>query len=313
MSIDPVILFFSLGIIAHWVKSDLQVPKPIYDALSVYLLIALGLKGGVELAKHPLSELLPQLAIIVALGCVLPIIAFAILRLLYRLDRLNSGALAAHYGSVSVVTFAAGVAYLETRSISFEPYMALFMAVLEVPGLIVGVLLARGLGGNTHKLGSMVREVLTGKSILLLIGGIVIGGLLGPGGVKPIAPFFTDSFRGALCIFMLELGLVAALKGSELTRSSLKLIVFAVLAPLTLGLLGAGLGQWMGLSVGGTMLLALLAGSASYIAAPAAMRVALPDANTGLSLPLVLGVTFPFNVIVGLPIYHQYAQWVHGL
>ena len=313
MSIDPVILFFSLGIIAHWVKSDLQVPKPIYDALSVYLLIALGLKGGVELAKHPLSELLPQLAIIVALGCVLPIIAFAILRLLYRLDRLNSGALAAHYGSVSVVTFAAGVAYLETRSISFEPYMALFMAVLEVPGLIVGVLLARGLGGNTHKLGSMVREVLTGKSILLLIGGIVIGGLLGPGGVKPIAPFFTDSFRGALCIFMLELGLVAALKGSELTRSSLKLIVFAVLAPLTLGLLGAGLGQWMGLSVGGTMLLALLAGSASYIAAPAAMRVALPDANTGLSLPLVLGVTFPFNVIVGLPIYHQYAQWVHAL
>lgn len=313
MSIDPVILFFSLGIIAHWVKSDLQVPKPIYDALSVYLLIALGLKGGVELAKHPLSELLPQLAIIVALGCVLPIIAFAILRLLYRLDRLNSGALAAHYGSVSVVTFAAGVAYLETRSISFEPYMALFMAVLEVPGLIVGVLLARGLGGNTHKLGSMVREVLTGKSILLLIGGIVIGGLLGPGGVKPIAPFFTDSFRGALCIFMLELGLVAALKGSELTRSSLKLIVFAVLAPLTLGSLGAGLAQWMGLSVGGTMLLALLAGSASYIAAPAAMRVALPDANTGLSLPLVLGVTFPFNVIVGLPIYHQYAQWVHAL
>ena len=313
MSIDPVILFFSLGIIAHWVKSDLQVPKPIYDALSVYLLIALGLKGGVELAKHPLSELLPQLAIIVAIGCVLPIIAFAILRLLWRLDRLNSGALAAHYGSVSVVTFAAGVAYLETRSISFEPYMALFMAVLEVPGLIVGVLLARGLTGNTHKLGSMVREVLTGKSILLLIGGIVIGGLLGPSGVKPIAPFFTDSFRGALCIFMLELGLVAALKGSELTRSSLKLIVFAVLAPLTLGLLGAGLGQWMGLSVGGTMLLALLAGSASYIAAPAAMRVALPDANTGLSLPLVLGVTFPFNVIVGLPIYHQYAQWVHGL
>ena len=313
MSIDPVILFFSLGIIAHWVKSDLQVPKPIYDALSVYLLIALGLKGGVELAKHPLSDLLPQLAIIVALGCVLPVIAFAILRLLYRLDRLNSGALAAHYGSVSVVTFAAGVAYLETRNISFEPYMALFMAVLEVPGLIMGVLLARGLAGNTHKLGSMVREVLTGKSILLLIGGIVIGGLLGPSGVKPIAPFFTDSFRGALCIFMLELGLVAALKGSELTRSSFKLVVFAVFAPLSLGLLGAGLGYWMGLSVGGTMLLALLAGSASYIAAPAAMRVALPDANTGLSLPLVLGVTFPFNVIIGLPIYHQYAQWVHRL
>ena len=312
MGIDPVILFFSLGIIAHWLKSDLQVPKPIYDALSVYLLIALGLKGGVELAKHPFTELLPQTALVVGLGCVLPVVAFFGLRLVYRLDRLNAGAIAAHYGSVSVVTFAAGVAYLETRQIDFEPYMALFMAVLEVPGLIVGVLLARGLSGNTKHLGGMVREVLTGKSILLLIGGIVIGALLGPAGVKPIAPFFTDSFRGALCIFMLELGLVAALKASELKKSDLSLIAFAVLAPLVLGLFGAALGHAMDLSVGGTMLLTLLAGSASYIAAPAAMRVALPDANTGLSLPLVLGVTFPFNVIIGLPIYHQFAIWIRA-
>ena len=309
MSIDPVILFFSLGIIAHLVKSDLKVPQPIYDALSVYLLIALGLKGGVELAKHPLTELLPQLGIIVILGAFLPLLAFAALRLIYKLDRVNSGSIAAHYGSVSVVTFAAGVAYLETRAIEFEPFMALFMAVLEVPGLVVGVLLARGLGGNNKHLGGMIREVLTGKSILLLLGGIVIGGLLGPQGVKPIAPFFTDSFRGALCIFMLELGLVAALRASELTRSSFSLVAFAVITPLVFGFGGAALGTAMGLSTGGAMLLSLLSASASYIAAPAAMRVALPEANTGLSLPLVLGITFPFNVIIGLPIYFEYAKW----
>ena len=306
VGIDPVIPFFLLGILARLLKSDLRLPEALYEALSVYLLLALGLKGGAELAKHPLAELAPQVAAVIALGVVLPFIAFALLRQLVGLDRPNAGAIAAHYGSVSVVTFAAGVAWLESRGIAYEPHMALFLAILEVPGIVVGVVLARGLRvGPT--LGPMLREVLAGKSVLLLLGGLMIGALLGPSGLKPTAPLFVDLFKGALCLFMLELGLVTGRQFSQLKKSGVRLVVFAVTVPLLFGLAGVALGGLIGLSVGGAALLGTLAASASYIAAPAAMRVAVPEANPGMSLPIVLGVTFPFNVFFGLAVYHAYA------
>jgi hypothetical protein len=310
VTIDPVVLFFLLGIVARLVRSDLRLPEPIYEALSVYLLLALGLKGGVELARHATAALLPQTLAVIALGCVLPLIAFALLRGPARLDRANAAAIAAHYGSVSVVTFAAGVAWLEARGIAWEPYLTLFLAVMEVPGIVVGVLLARGAGAGSGMLGLMFREVLAGKSVLLLIGGILIGALLGPQGVAPIKPWFVDLFKGALCLFMLELGLVTGRQLGQIRRSGPRLAVFALAVPPLFGLAGAGLGTLIGLSAGGAMLLGVLAASASYIAAPAAMRVAVPEANPGLSLPIVLGLTFPFNVCVGLGLYHALAVWL---
>ena len=309
MSIDPVILFFLLGIIARLVKSDLRLPEPIYEALSVYLLLALGLKGGVELARHPLGTLVPQTLAVIALGCVLPVLAYVALKQLVRLDRVNAAAIAAHYGSVSVVTFAAGVAWLEARAIPFEPHLALFLAVLEVPGIVVGVLLARGVGAGVA-LTPMLKEVLAGKSVLLLLGGLTIGALLGPAGLKSSAPLFVDLFKGALCLFMLELGLVTGRQFAQLKKSGARLVLFALITPLLFGAAGAALGGLIGLSVGGAALLGTLAASASYIAAPAAMRVAVPEASPGLSLPVVLGVTFPFNVFVGLGVYHAYAVFL---
>ncbi|MFN0162814.1 MAG: sodium-dependent bicarbonate transport family permease [Burkholderiales bacterium] len=306
MSLDPVILFFLLGIVARLLRSDLRLPEPIYEALSVYLLLALGLKGGMELSRHALATLVPQTLAVIALGCVLPLLAYALLRGPARQGRADAAAIAAHYGSVSVVTFAAGVAWLEARAIPWEPYLALFLAVMEVPGIVVGVLLARGAGAGAS-LGPMLREVLAGKSVLLLIGGILIGALLGPSGMQPLKPWFVDLFKGALCIFMLELGLVTGRQLGQLKRSGARLAVFALVIPPLFGLAGAVLGAALGLSVGGTMLLGVLAASASYIAAPAAMRVAVPEANPGLSLPIVLGLTFPFNVFVGLGLYHSYA------
>ena len=309
MSIDPVILFFLLGIVARLVKSDLRLPEPIYEALSVYLLLALGLKGGVELARHPLAALVPQTLAVIALGCVLPVLAYVALKRLVRLDRVNAAAIAAHYGSVSVVTFAAGVAWLEARAIPFEPHLALFLAVLEVPGIVVGVLLARGVGAGAA-LTPMLKEVLTGKSVLLLLGGLAIGALLGPAGLKSTAPLFVDLFKGALCLFMLELGLVTGRQFAQLKKSGVRLVLFALITPMLFGFAGAALGSLIGLSVGGAALLGTLAASASYIAAPAAMRVAGPEASPGLSLPIVLGVTFPFNVLVGLGVYHAYAVFL---
>ena len=322
MTIDPVLLFFLLGLTARLLKSDLRLPEPIYEGLSVYLLLALGLKGGIELARHPWINLAPQIAGVLVMGAVLPLLAFAVLRLLGKLSHVNAAAVAAHYGSVSVVTFAAGMTWIEARGVPAEPYLPLFVALLEAPGIIVGVLLARsfgdkgaaaaGGGGTAAGWGQVLREVMAGKSIILLIGGLVIGAILGPQGVKPIAPWFFDLFKGALTLFMLELGLVVGRQIGVLRTSGAFMLAFGMVTPLVFGFIGAALGLLLNLSSGGAFILAVLAASASYIAAPAAMRAALPEANPGLSLPIVLGVTFPFNLIVGFPIYHAYVVWLKG-
>ena len=330
MTPDPVILFFLLGLLARLLKSDLRVPEPVYETLTVYLLLALGIKGGVELARYPLTDLAPQMAAVVAMGCVLPVIAFALLRAGSRLGRADAGAIAAHYGSVSVVTFAAGMAWVEARGMPAEPYLPLFVALLEAPGIIVGVMLARGAWGGSAGVdgtgadsagaggnaappwAGLLREVMTGKSVVLLLGGLAIGAALGPDGVKPVAPWFFDLFKGALCLFMLELGLVTARQLGALRASGAFLVAFGIFMPLLSGVIGAALGVLLGLSEGGATMLAVLAASASYIAAPAAVRVAVPQANPGLSLPIVLGVTFPFNLLAGFPLYHAFVMALKG-
>jgi len=314
MGIDPVVLFFLLGVAARLLRSDLRLPEAMYEGLSIYLLLAIGLKGGVELARHPVSDLLPQAAAVVLLGLALPLLAFPILRYVGKLDHWNASSIAAHYGSVSMVTFAVALAYLLDHDIAHEPYMPLFVVLLEVPGIVVGILIAK-LGEGVRKVewGTLAHEVLFGRSILLLTGGLLIGWVAGPEALAPQADLFFSLFKGLLALFMLEMGIVAAGRIRDLRRTGAFLVMFGTLVPIAFATIGALTGRLIGLSVGGTMLLATLAASASYIAAPAAMRIAVPQANPSLSLAAALGVTFPFNVVVGIGLYHWLAQRIHAL
>ena len=308
--LDVVVLFFLLGLLAGLARSELKLPPALYDSLSLVLLLAIGLKGGEGLAKHPLLPLVPQLAVVIALGIVLTIVAHAVLR--RRFAAADAASIAAHYGSVSVATFAVGVNWLNTRGIDFEPQLPIFLAVMEVPPIIVGIVLARGLrsGIDWQKLG---HEAFFGKGVVLLLGGMAIGWLAGPDGLAPVKPLFYDLFKGALAIFLLEMGLIVARQTDVLRRQGAFLMTFGIVMPLVSSLLGAACGLLLGLSVGGTMLLATLAASASYIAVPATMRLAIPAANPALSLAAVLGVTFPFNILAGLPFYYWLAERFSGV
>lgn len=308
--LDVVVLFFLLGLLAGLARSELKLPPALYDSLSLVLLLAIGLKGGEGLAKHPLLSLVPQLAVVIALGIVLTIVAHAVLR--RRFAAADAASIAAHYGSVSVATFAVGVNWLNTRGIDFEPQLPIFLAVMEVPPILVGIVLARGLrsGIDWQKLG---HEAFFGKGVVLLLGGMAIGWLAGPDGLAPVKPLFYDLFKGALAIFLLEMGLIVARQTDVLRRQGAFLMTFGLVMPLVSSLLGAACGLLLGLSVGGTMLLATLAASASYIAVPATMRLAIPAANPALSLAAVLGVTFPFNILAGLPFYYWLAERFSGV
>lgn len=310
---DAIPLFFLLGFAARLARSDLKIPGQLYEALSIYLLLAIGLKGGMELARQDAVAILPQAAAVLALGALIPLIAFPILHKLGRLDRFNAASIAGHYGSVSVVTFAVGVDYLIARSIDYEAYLPLFLVLMEMPGIAVGVLLAR-LGGDLGKVrwGTLAHEIFLGKSMVLLGGGLLIGWVAGPSGLAPLEPFFFVLFKGVLCLFLLEMGLVAASQTHALKSSGAFLLGFAIGMPILSALLGIGAGALMGLSNGGTVLLATLAASASYIAAPAAMRIAIPEANPGLSITAALVVTFPFNILVGVPLYDYLVRLILG-
>jgi hypothetical protein len=307
---DPVVLFFLLGLIARIAKSDLRLPEAMYEALAIYLLLAIGLKGGVQLAQQPLATVLPQALAAVALGAAIPLLLYPLLRL--KLPRADAASIAAHYGSVSVVTFAVATSFLAAQAIDAESYMPLIVALMEAPGIVVGIVLARAGGGERIAWGALAHEVLFGRSVLLLLGGLVIGAAIGPEGSGPIAPLFTDLFKGVLALFLLEMGLVAGGRIGDLKRAGPFLLAFGLGAPLVLAALGALVGQAIGLSLGGTALLATLAASASYIAAPTAMRIAVPEANPALSIGVALGITFPFNIFVGIPLYLQYARWIGG-
>jgi hypothetical protein len=305
---DPVVLFFLLGVLARLLKSDLRLPEALYETLSIFLLLAIGIKGGVELAKQPLATLAPQALAVVIMGASIPFLLFPILRGLGRMERADAASIAAHYGSVSVVTFAVASAYLAKQQIQTESYMPLFVALLEAPGIIAGIVLARSAQLSSIRWGALAHEVFCGKSVLLLVGGIVIGTVTGPEGIKPIAPLFLDLFKGVLALFLLEMGLVAGGRLRDLQRAGVFLIAFGLCIPPLLALLGACVGYALGLSLGGQILLACMAASASYIAAPTAMRIAVPEANPALSIGLALGITFPFNITFGIPLYRQLVE-----
>jgi hypothetical protein len=315
--IDVVVFFFLLGVFARLVKSDLRLPEALYETLSIYLLLAIGLKGGIELSKQPLAALAPQVLACMALGFVIPFALYPLARAL-RLSGVDAAALVAHYGSVSVVTFAVATAALTRQGIAYESHAALWVAVMEAPGLVAGILLARWSlrdadRGRRTDWGSLAHDVLFGKSVLLLLGGLLIGAVAGEAGTAPIKAVFIDPFKGVLALFLLELGLVAGGRLAEVRRFGPAVLVIGLGAPPLLALAGAATGWALGLSTGGVALLATLAASASYIAAPTAMRIAVPQANAALSITAALGITFPFNIVVGIPLYIELARWLERI
>lgn len=310
--LSPMVLAFLLGVGASLLKSDLKIPPEIYAAMTIYLLFAIGLKGGAKLEGVTIEEFWKPLSAALLLSVAIPVWCFWIMRSFGRLDSVNSAALAAHYGSVSAVTLGEALAFLQVARVSYEPYVAALLAVMEVPAIIVAILLvgkstiAAG-GGDLKK---VIREMLTSKSIVLLVGGMAIGLLAGKKGAEQVAPLFDAPFRGVLTLFLLEIGLVTGSRLGELRKAGWRLIVFGIAMPLIHGILGVALGHTSGMGVGGCTVLGTLAASASYIAAPAAVRLALPAASPAIYLTSSLALTFPFNVVIGIPVYYSFACWI---
>ncbi|MGJ8633058.1 MAG: sodium-dependent bicarbonate transport family permease [Luteolibacter sp.] len=308
--VSPVVLCFALGIIAKWIKSDLAIPEPIYQGLSIYLLLAIGLKGGAALTTTPFQEmLLPSLATLV-LGVVTAVSAFYLIKHFGKLGQEDSAAVAAHYGSVSVVTFLAATEAVKRSGMAYEGFLPALVAVLEVPGIIVALLFASNSSSGGWK--KALHEVVTGKSIVLLVGGLIIGAACGPAKLVDVEPFFKASFKGALCIFLLELGLIAGKRLADAGKAGSRLLALGCLIPIFHGTLGVLAGLLSGMTPGGAAILGAMAGSASYIAAPAAVRIALPKANPGYYLTLALGITFPFNLAFGIPLFQKTANLIHS-
>jgi len=303
---SPIVLGFALGLVAALVKGDLRLPDAVHSVLASYLLLAIGLKGGSELAKVSPTEIaLPALATLAA-GVTVPIACFFVLRRLGKLSVVDSAAIAAHYGSVSIVTFTAATTFVESRALTFEGHLAALVAFLEVPGILVALILARSARASIPWRQGL-HEVFASKSNLLLVGGIVIGAVAEPSAFASVKPFFVDPFRGALTLFMIDMGLLAAARLRDLRQMGGFLVGFALVAPVVNGFFGALLGSAAGLSVGGATIFATMVASASYIAAPVAVRISLPEASPALYLTSALGITFPFNLAVGIPLYHEFA------
>ncbi len=312
--LSPMVLAFVLGLVAVWVKSDLKLPEQLYTVLSIYLLFAIGLKGGGELSVTSFAVLWKPMIATLILGISIPLVAYQILLRLGRLGVVDAAAIAAHYGSVSAVTFTAALSFAQAQKIELEGFMPALLALLEVPGIVVALLLARASlnpnsGQTTHSsMGEVWRELFTGRSLFVLLGGLVIGWLSGKVGLEQVKPFFVDPFKGALTLFLLEMGMVAASRLRDFLKVGGFLTAFAIVMPVINGSLGVVFGHFAGLSVGGSFVLGAMAGSASYIAAPAAIRVALPQANPAYYLGMSLGVTFPFNLSLGIPLYYAVAS-----
>jgi hypothetical protein len=310
--LSPIVLGFVLGALATAVKSDLRIPEPLYAGLSLYLLLAIGLKGGAALAQTPIQQVaLPALGTLI-LGAGTTFTAYGLLRL-GKFDIPNAAGIAAHYGSVSAVTFMAAQTFVEVAQKPSPEFMPALVALLEVPALVIGLLLARRTQSQAPFSKDALRDVLTGRSILLLVGGIVVGWAAGPAGLAPIKPVFVDAFPGLLVIFMVEMGMVAARRMQDVKRVGPILVSFALIVPVLHGALGAWLGTLVGLGVGGATVMGAMAASASYIAAPAAVRIGIPEANPSFSLTAALGITFPFNLAVGLPLYFEIARRLSGV
>jgi len=315
--ISAPVLFFCLGIAAAMVRSDLVVPEAVAKALSLYLMLAIGFKGGVAATEYGLgADLLILIGAAALLSFVIPFISFGLLNATTRLARVDAAAIAAHYGSISIVTFIAATTAVEAAGISYPGVMVAAAAAMEVPAIAAALLLARKRGADPgthagHAGEAPWREVMVNGSVVLLVGAFIVGGLTGKQGYEDVAPFISDPFKGVLCLFLLDMGLVA---GRELRRIGKTLtpalLIFGLYMPPIGGVLGALTGAAIGLDTGGVALLSVLGASASYIAVPAAMRLALPEAKPSLYLTLSLAVTFPFNLTLGIPGYIALAQWL---
>ncbi|CAN2228029.1 Na+-dependent bicarbonate transporter superfamily [Candidatus Nanopelagicaceae bacterium] len=302
------VLTFIFGILAARIKSDVRVPDAIYQFLSIYLLFGIGLKGGHSLKSSSLSELATPALTTIACGILIPLLAFLVLKLIKVLNDVDRGSIAAHYGSTSLVTFSAGLLFLESNNIFVEGYAPALLTLLEIPGLIVGIFLASRSLTTKVRWSSTLKEVLLGKTVLLLAGGLVIGLITSKEGYVKVSPFFVDLLNGFLVLFLLHLGYLAGSNFAEIKKVGAPLAAFGIFFPLFSGVIGVTAGSLIGMSVGGATMLGILAASASYIAAPAAVSVALPTASPTLALMSSIGITFPFNLILGIPIYYKIAQ-----
>ncbi len=326
--LSPVVLFFVLGLLAAILKSDLKFPNGLSEALSIYLLIAIGIKGGIELSHYSLASVAGPIVATLFIGGTIPLIILFITRLM-KMDLKNSIGLAATYGSISIVTYGAAISFLDKNEITYEGFMNAMVVLMESPAILVSIFLMKiiernkdvlsipsqsvGVVSNRFKLmdKEVIRESLFGKSILLLLGSLFIGLLLGESATPMVKPLFFDLYNSVLILFLLNMGLIAGKRLPEVKKHGIKLLVFATCIPLMLGALGVLIGSFIGLSLGGATLMGVLAGSSSYIAAPAALKTSVPEANPSIYLGLSLGVTFPLNLIAGIPLYYELAKWIY--
>lgn len=312
--LSPIVLAFALGAVAGFIRSELELPEPVLKLLSIYLLFSIGLGGGRELAKADLGDIAGLLGVAVALTLAIPVATFVVMRRIGGFDAANAAAVAAHYGSVSSVTFFAAVAFARAAGTPSEGYLTAVVALMEW-GVIIALLLARwsiGRENGRSSLRDLVVDTLRGRGILLLTGGMIIGALANDAQWNQISPFYEHLFRGILMLFLLEMGMTAARQIRGFAAVGRFMTAFAVLSPVVWGLAGVWLGTLAGLGTGGAFVLGAICASSSYIDAPAACRAALPSANPGIYLTASLGVTFPFNLLVGLPLYYRFAQWLQG-
>lgn len=316
--LNPPILFFFLGMLAVFLRSELSIPQPLPKFFSLFLLIAIGLHGGYELSKSGFDiYIFKTLMLAVFMATLVPVYSYFILRI--KLDTYNAVAVAATYGSISAVTFITGVTYLQTIGVDYGGYMVAAMTLMESPAIVMGLVFAALFAKNPEDKekkktdwGEIFKEAFLNPSVFLLIGALLIGVLTAEKGWNAMEPLFGDLFKGVLAFFLLDMGLVAAKRISELKKLGMFLIVFAIVMPIFNAFFAMGLALFFEVTKGDAFLLALLAASASYIAVPAAMRLSVPEANPSIYLPLSLAVTFPFNISVGIPLYYYFINIIWG-
>lgn len=311
---DIVVMFFLLGLVAGLLKSDLTIPKAAYDTLSLLLMLTIGLKGGMALHGNVSLGVVVDLLAVSVLGALIPLMLMPLLMRVIRLSAADSASIAAHYGSVSAGTFAVALAFAESMRLNISPEVTLYLVMMELPAIVVAILLYRRYrdSGDTVSMKGLWHETLTNRGVILLVGGVVIGFLYGPQEGASVTDLLTNAFKVLLALFLLDMGLTAAETLRPIPWHHWRLLCFAVFAPFVLALTGLGMGLLMDLPMGSVVILAALTASASYIAAPAAIRSAIPDANIGLAMLAALGLTFPVNVLIGIPLYYQLANWLAG-
>jgi hypothetical protein len=317
--LTPSILFFGLGFVAQLVRSDLKLPPDLTKSITIYLLLSVGIHGGIELSHVDVSDAIPSIVTAVLLGILVPFIAYFIINKVGKIDKLNAIAIATHYGSVSAGTFLTAIAFLDVINVEFEKQPIIMLAIMESPAILMGLLLAASVRKKhtqmtvmaSNNKSELIKEAFTNGSILLLIGGMVIGDVATEKSIKAILPFFDQLFMGVLSIFLLAMGMEAGKKIRDFKYAGKFLLCFGVFMPILLGVLGVLIGKYLlDFGIGGATLVGVLAASASYIAVPPAMRMAIPEANPSIYLTLALGVTFPFNVVFGIPLYYSFASYL---